>query len=203
VKYVSRAPRPPLRGLIDDLYYLEGAPPYPRLTLPPMPSAVLIVNLGAPFRIRSGADVAAAGYADGVVITTLTRAMEFGYPAATRSVGVHFKPWGLAPFLPLPAVELRDRPLTLEAVWGRAFADGLRDRLATAAGRPASAAPIWPSGSRMSSASRRSGSPARIASPRPSARSMPRDRSTGSTSPLAPATTTRPTSATTSGRSRD
>jgi len=134
VKYVSRAPRPPLRGLIDDLYYLEGAPPYPRLTLPPMPSAVLIVNLGAPFRIRSGADVAAAGYADGVVITTLTRAMEFGYPAATRSVGVHFKPWGLAPFLPLPAVELRDRPLTLEAVWGRAFADGLRDRLATAAG---------------------------------------------------------------------
>ena len=55
-------------------------------------------------------------------------------PAATRSVGVHFKPWGLAPFLPLPAVELRDRPLTLEAVWGRAFADGLRDRLATAAG---------------------------------------------------------------------
>jgi AraC-like DNA-binding protein len=134
VEYVSRAPRPHLRGLIDDLYYLEGSPPYPRLTLPPMPSAVLIVNLGAPFRIRSGADVAAAEYADGVVITTLTRAMEFGYPPATRSVGVHFKPWGLAPFLPLPAVELRDRPLRLEEVWGRAVAAGLRDRLATAAG---------------------------------------------------------------------
>jgi hypothetical protein len=41
VEYVSRVPRPPLDGLIDDLYYLEGAPPYPRLTLPPMPSAVL------------------------------------------------------------------------------------------------------------------------------------------------------------------
>jgi hypothetical protein len=37
VKYVSRVPRPPLDGLIDDLYYLEGAPPYARLTLPPMP----------------------------------------------------------------------------------------------------------------------------------------------------------------------
>ena len=44
-------PRPPLHELIDDLYYLEGAPPYPWLTLPPAPAAVLIVNLGAPFRI--------------------------------------------------------------------------------------------------------------------------------------------------------
>jgi AraC-like DNA-binding protein len=134
VEYVSRAPRPPLDGLIDDLYYLDGAPPYPRLTLPPMPSAVLIANLGAPFRIRSGTDIEAAEYADGVVITTLTRAMEFGYPPATRSVGVHFKPWGLAPFLPLPAVELRDRPVTLEEVWGRPAIAELRDRLATATG---------------------------------------------------------------------
>lgn len=28
VEYVSRVPGPPLDGLIDDLYYLEGAPPY-------------------------------------------------------------------------------------------------------------------------------------------------------------------------------
>ena len=54
MEYVSRVPRPPLDGLIDDLYYLEGAPPYARLTLPPMPAALLIVNLGAPFRIRAG-----------------------------------------------------------------------------------------------------------------------------------------------------
>src|SRR5262247_2016943 len=94
VEYVSRAPRPPLDGLIDDLYYLEGEPPYPRLTLPPMPAALLIVNLGAPFRIRAGTDIAAAEYADGVVVTTPTRAFEFGYPPQSRSVGVHFKPWG-------------------------------------------------------------------------------------------------------------
>lgn len=94
VEYVSRVPRPPLDGLIYDLYYLEGEPPYARLTLPPSPAAVLIVNLGAPFRVRAGADVEAAEYADGVVLTTPTRAMEFGYPPGTRSVGVHFKPWG-------------------------------------------------------------------------------------------------------------
>ncbi|BEL03972.1 hypothetical protein Q0Z83_021630 [Actinoplanes sichuanensis] len=124
-------PRPPLDGLIDDLYYLAGAPPYARLILPP-PAALLIVNLGAPFRIRGGADPAAADFADGCVVTMPTRAWEFGYPPWTRSVGVHFKPWGVAPFLPMPAAELCDRPVTVEQVWGRAAVAELRDRLATA-----------------------------------------------------------------------
>ncbi|MFI1990894.1 helix-turn-helix domain-containing protein [Actinoplanes sp. NPDC020271] len=128
MEYVSRVPRPPLDGLIDDLYYLEGTPPYARLVLPPMPGALLIVNLGAPFRIGTGA------FADGCVITTPTRAYEFGYPSPTRSAGAHVKPWGLAPFLPMPAVELVDRPLTVEQVWGRPAVAELRDRLAGANG---------------------------------------------------------------------
>jgi hypothetical protein len=119
VEYVSRVPRPPLDGLIDDLYYLEGASPYARLMLPPSPAAFLIVNLGAPFRIRAGADIETAEYGDGCVVTTPTRALEFGYPLRTQSVGVHFKPWGVAPFLPMPASELCDRPVTIEQVWGR------------------------------------------------------------------------------------
>ena len=132
VQYVSRAPRPPLDGLIDDLYYLEGTSPYARLTLPASPAALLIVNLGAPFRIRAGTDVEAAEYGDGCVITTPTRAFEFSYPLRTRSVGVHFKPWGAAPFLPMPAAEVCDRPVTTEQAWGRPAVAELRDRLATA-----------------------------------------------------------------------
>jgi len=54
VEYVSRVPRPALDGLIHDLYYLEGAPPYSRLMLPAAPAPLLIVNLGAPFLIRAG-----------------------------------------------------------------------------------------------------------------------------------------------------
>ncbi|MGI5521714.1 helix-turn-helix domain-containing protein [Micromonospora sp. CA-259024] len=134
MEYVSRVPRPPLDGLIDDLYYLEGASPYARLTLPASPAAFLIVNLGAPFRIRAGTDIETAEYADGCVVTTPTRALEFGYPPRTRSVGVHFKPWGPAPFLPMPAAELCDRPVTVEQVWGRPAIAQLRDRLATADG---------------------------------------------------------------------
>jgi AraC-like DNA-binding protein len=134
VEYVSRVPRPPLDGLIDDLYYLEGTPPYSLLMLPPTPAALLIVNLGAPFRIRAGNDIETAEYADGCVVTMPTRAWEFGYPLRTRFVGVHFKAWGLAPFLPMPAAELRDRPVTIEQVWGRPAITELRDRLASADG---------------------------------------------------------------------
>jgi AraC-like DNA-binding protein len=132
VEYVSRVPGPPLDGLVDDLYYLEGVPPYATLTLPPMPSAVLILNLGAPFRIGTGIET--AEYIDGCVVTMPTHALEFGYPFRTRSVGVHFKPWGLAPFLPMPAAELCDLPVTVEQLWGRLAIAELRDRLATADG---------------------------------------------------------------------
>jgi AraC-like DNA-binding protein len=125
-------PGPPLDGLIHDLYYLEGAPPYSRLILPAAPAPLLIVNLGAPFLIRAGSDVAAVEYADGCAVTTPSRAWEFGYPTPTRSVGVHFMPWGLAPLLPMPAAELCDRPATVQQIWGRPAAAELRRRLASA-----------------------------------------------------------------------
>lgn len=67
MQYLSRAPRPPLDGLIDDLYYLAGTPPYARPTLPAAPAALLIVNLAAPFRIRGGVDREMAEYVDGCV----------------------------------------------------------------------------------------------------------------------------------------
>ena len=124
-------PRPPLDGLIDDLYYLEGAPPYARLTLPPSPAAFLIVNLGAPFRIRAGTDIEAAEYADGVVVTTPTRPLEFGYPQGTSPSACTSSRGGGA-VLSMPTAELCDRPVTLEDVWGRPTIAELRDRLATA-----------------------------------------------------------------------
>src|ERR671921_271189 len=133
MEYLSRAPQPPLDDLIDDVYYLAGNPPYRRLTLPAAPAPLLIVNLGAPFHIRAGNHIQAAEYPDGCVVSTPPRAWEFGYPIPSRSVGVHFKPWGLAPFLPMAAAELCDRPATIEQVWGRPAIAELRDQLATAA----------------------------------------------------------------------
>lgn len=132
MEYVRRVPGPPLDGLIHDLYYLQGAPPYSRLLLPAAPAPLLIINLGAPFLIRAGTDVEAVEFPDGCAVTTPTRAWEFGYPNPTRSVGVHFKPWGLAPFLPLPAAQLCDRPAAVEQIWGRPTLKELRRRLTSA-----------------------------------------------------------------------
>lgn len=131
MRYVSRVPQPPLDRLVDDLYYLEGAPPYARLKLPPMPSAVLILNLGDRFLVGVSG-TRPTEFADGCLLTTGTRHLEFAYPAFTRSVGVHFKPWGWAPFVGIPGAEVCDLQLTVEQVWGR-YGDELRDRLDAAA----------------------------------------------------------------------
>ncbi|MGH3704930.1 MAG: helix-turn-helix domain-containing protein, partial [Agromyces sp.] len=84
------------------------------------------------FLIRAGVDEEAVEHADGCAVSTPTRAWEFGYPTPTRSVGVHFRPWGLAPFLPMAAAELCDRPATVEQIWGRPAVAELRHRLTLA-----------------------------------------------------------------------
>ena len=52
--------------------------------------------------------------------------------AQTRAIGVHFRPGGAFPFLRMPAGELRDSTVPLDALWGRG-ANDLRDRLLGAA----------------------------------------------------------------------
>jgi hypothetical protein len=44
MEYVARVPAPALDPIVDDLYHLAGTPPCPRLTIPPMPSALVIIN---------------------------------------------------------------------------------------------------------------------------------------------------------------
>ena len=130
MEYVTRAPAPALAPIVDDLYHLAGTPPYPRLTIPPMPSALLIINLGAPFRVTH--EGGSADFADGCAWATPTCRTTFEYPPGTRSVGVHLKPWGLAPLTGVPAA-LLGLPVPVEAVWGAAAVEQLAERLDSAA----------------------------------------------------------------------
>jgi AraC-like DNA-binding protein len=52
----------------------------------------------------------------------------FEYPARVRLVGVHFKPWGMSPFAGMPAAELRDRWVPVDAVWHRSL-DRIRNQV--------------------------------------------------------------------------
>jgi AraC-like DNA-binding protein len=134
--YVSRVPAPPLDRFIDDIYCLSGVPRQRRMTVPPMPSAHLYLNLGEPARLwDSDPSVPPAVLADGWFMGVWTRRFLFEYPSRVRLVGVHFKPWGISPFVGLPASELRDRWVPVDAVW-----NGSSARIRTRAGDTASAA---------------------------------------------------------------
>ncbi|TQM16003.1 helix-turn-helix domain-containing protein [Pseudonocardia kunmingensis] len=130
MEYVARAPAAPLAPIVDDLYYLAGTPPYPRLAIPPMPSALVVINLAAPFRVTHPGG--SEDFADGFAWATPTCRTTFEYPPCTRSVGVHLKPWGLTPLTGVPAASL-GLPVPVGAVWGTAAVDELADRLDGAA----------------------------------------------------------------------
>jgi AraC-like DNA-binding protein len=134
--YVSRVPAPPLDRFIDDLYCLTGTPGRRLMSVPPMPSAHLYLNLGGPARLwDSDPSVPPAVLADGWFMGVWTRRFLFEYPEHVRLVGVHFKPWGISPFAELPATELRDRWVPVDAVWKRSL-----DRIRNQVGDTASAA---------------------------------------------------------------
>src|SRR5579864_8561656 len=122
MEYVGRVPAPPLDRFIDDIYCLTGVPHHRRMNVPPMPSAHLFVNLGGPVRLwDSDPSVPPAVFTDGWFMGVWTRRFLFEYPTPVRLVGVHFKPWGMSPFVDVPATELRDRCVPVDAVWQRSL----------------------------------------------------------------------------------
>ena len=129
MRYVGRVPAPPLDRFIDDIYYLSGVPRHRRMNVPPMPSAHLFVNLGGPIRLwDSDRSVPPAVFTDGWFTGVWTRRFVVEYPAWVRVVGVHFKPWGMSPFVDMPASELRDRSVPVDAVWQRSL-DRIRNHI--------------------------------------------------------------------------
>jgi hypothetical protein len=50
--YAIHIPPPPLDAYIDDLYYVDGPPPYSRLKIFPMPSLHLMANFGHAFQVH-------------------------------------------------------------------------------------------------------------------------------------------------------
>jgi AraC-like DNA-binding protein len=129
VDYLGQVPAPPLDRFVDDIYCMSGTPRHRRMNVPPMPSAHLFVNLGAPLCLwDSDPSAPPAVFADGWFMGVWTRRFVVEYPARVRLAGVHFKPWGLAPFVGIPAHELRNRWIPVDAVWRRSL-DRIRNRV--------------------------------------------------------------------------
>ncbi|MET9479396.1 AraC family transcriptional regulator [Streptomyces sp. NPDC006638] len=128
MEYIGRVPGPPLDRFIDDIYCLTGVPRHRRVAVPPMPSAHLFLHLGDPVRLwDSDPSVPPAVFTDGWFMGVWTRRFLVEYPERVRLVGVHFKPWGMSPFIGVPAGELRDLWVPVDAVWRRSIGR-IRDR---------------------------------------------------------------------------
>lgn len=133
MQYVGWVPTPPLDRFIDDIYCLTGVPHHRLINVPPMPSAHLFLHLGGPVRLwDSDRSVAPAVFTEGWFMGVWTRRFLFEYPTRVRLVGVHFKPWGLSPFVDMPAAELRNRWVPVGAVWQRSV-ERIRNRVGAVA----------------------------------------------------------------------
>lgn len=127
-------PRPPLSNFVDFFWLYEGYdPPHAKERVVPTGTMDLIVSLRDDkltvydrqdhHRFRSfGGCLISGAHSEFVVIDTASQA---------STMGVHFKPGGASPFLGVPASELRDEHVSLDALWGAKAAE-VRDRLVEA-----------------------------------------------------------------------
>jgi AraC-like DNA-binding protein len=123
---VTYRPPPPLADFVDMFWLMDGpAPTHLHERLMPMPTVELIIDL----RPTSGSVVPllCGPQSESFVIDTA---------ALSAIMGVHFKPGGAFPFFRVPAGELQDTRLSLDALWGSRAAE-LRERLLEASTAPA------------------------------------------------------------------
>jgi AraC-like DNA-binding protein len=124
-------PQAPAAGFVDQLWLYEGsAPAHAKERALPTGSMELVINLrdetlrGYDPRTRDGfqtfrGPVLCGAYSESFLIDTAQQA---------SIIGVHFKPGGAFPFLNLPAGELHNTHVALDALWG-SKAGKLRERL--------------------------------------------------------------------------
>src|SRR5215475_7824352 len=129
MKYVSIAPTEPLAEFIERFWYSSDAPPNQKVRIVPNGTMELVFNLDEDelgiydteqpesYKSFSGAFFSGA-YARPLFVDT-----------REHVVGVHFKPGGAFRFLGVPASELANIHVDLEALWGRS---DLREQLCTA-----------------------------------------------------------------------
>jgi AraC-like DNA-binding protein len=132
----SHTPAPPLGDFVEQFWLCSDtpAPAHSRSRLLPNGTIELVVNLCEdeirihnpsrpdPCQRHSGAIV--SGAYGGFFVSD--------WAQHSSIVGVHFRPGGAFPFLGVPAGELADTHVELEALWGRSAAE-LRERLCAAA----------------------------------------------------------------------
>ena len=130
--FLHRTPKPPLLKRVQLLWYYENyAPASPRERLLPTGTVELVFDLtSTPSRIfRDQADLTGDTFHGGIVCGPHSRYFVLDTSTPQTVAGVHFAPAGAARFLRAPLSELRNRHVTLDAIWGHAAASSIRDSI--------------------------------------------------------------------------
>jgi len=131
VHYRQHSLPPPLSRFVECVWFLRsesrpGAAAPERIV--PDGCAELIVQLGAPCRAaRSGEPLALQPA--GLLVGPITGSLLVQPAGDVATVGIRFRPGGLAPFLRANVGELTDRQVSIEDIWGsggRLFEEELR-----------------------------------------------------------------------------
>lgn len=130
--YVSIAPTPPLAEVIERFWYSSEGPRHQKVRVVPTGAIELVFNLDEdelgfydtkqPGRCKSFSGAIFSG----------VHARPLFVDSRKHVVGVHFKPGGAFRFLGVPAPELTDAHVDVEALWRKSTQD-LRERLCAAA----------------------------------------------------------------------
>ncbi|MCU1234315.1 MAG: transcriptional regulator, AraC family [Candidatus Solibacter sp.] len=132
--YSTRKARGALAGFVDLLWWSEGPAPVHRMErLLPDGSAELVVNLNEDqCRVYDPRDPTRyERLPGGVVVGPHSNFFLLDTAEQQSVVGIHFRPGGVFPFLPLPASELHGLQVGLDDLWG-GFARELRECLVAA-----------------------------------------------------------------------
>jgi AraC-like DNA-binding protein len=125
-------PSPPLDAFIDDLHYIDGPAPTAPLKVLPYPASQLIINLGGAFRVyASHKPQPIAICTDSWTVGLWSRYHIVEWSPHVSLYGIHFKPFGISPFVRMPLSELHNQIVPLDAIWG-SYAAEIRERLADA-----------------------------------------------------------------------
>ncbi|PYQ27052.1 MAG: AraC family transcriptional regulator [Acidobacteria bacterium] len=131
----ARAAAPPLRDLVDILWFAESnAMPHPKERLLPTGTMELIVNLLEDVvYVYDRRDLRMEILPGAIVVGAASEFMVIDTRNETCVLGVHFRPGGALPLLgELPAGEVRDQHVALAELWGAREANDLRVQLLAA-----------------------------------------------------------------------
>jgi AraC-like DNA-binding protein len=128
------SPGPPLDEYIDRFWFCSDTPSHPRERILPSGTVELVINLSDDeIRIYEPSDAFLPRRYAGAAVSGPYRECFLIDPLQHASIiGVHFRPGRAAPVLGVPASELSNTHVDLEALWGPLAAE-LRERLCMAA----------------------------------------------------------------------